>query len=310
MQPDEYWKNFNLGTELDIAGRFLYNGLQTFHQMETFAGEEDAFEFLYAVSVGIERLLKIALILTEHDHHTDQEAFEQELITHSHQELLRRLKENHSLTLGQVHNEFISLLSRFYNSHRYGRYSLASATAPAQERDDLNIFLEKYLKIKIDTKTMFFVTPNERRHKKFVGKVISKIVVPIFNIIRNEAGRLNLYTYEIEYGSKASKIFQFQSFDFENEDILQIELLVYFLSDIPTGANTKFLRECIEALSFDSALEADYIAALRCDRKKLKVMDELETLYEEDVSDFGTRRDMLNVAVSDYLHYGLDEDEE
>ena len=53
MQPDEYWKNFNLGTELDIAGRFLFNGLQAFHEMEHFAAEEDAFEFLYSVAVGV-----------------------------------------------------------------------------------------------------------------------------------------------------------------------------------------------------------------------------------------------------------------
>lgn len=275
MKPDEYWKNFNLGTELDIAGRFLYNDLQTFHQMEHFATKEDAFEFLYAVSVGMERLLKIALILTEHDQRHDQEKFERELITHSHQELIRRLKRHHKLTLSPVHNEFVSVLSKFYKLHRYGRYSLASVAAPAQERDDLNAFLEKHLNIKIDTKSLFGVTRNERRHRQFVGRVVANIVVPIFEVIRKEAGRLNLYTYEIEYGSKASKIFQSQSFDFENEDILQSELLAYFMSDKATGANSKFLREYIDALSFDPALEADYISALRSDQKKLKVLGEL-----------------------------------
>ena len=308
MKPDEYWKNFNLGTELDISGRFLYNGLQTFHHMETFFKEEDAFEFLYSVSVGIERLLKIALILTKHDQSIDQEEFERELITHSHQDLLKRLKEHHALNLGPVHNEFISILSRFYKSHRYGRYSLASVSAPAQERDELIAFFEKRLKIEIDIENMFSFTRNERHHKKFVGKVISKIVLPVFEIIRKEARRLNLYTYEIEYGSKSSKIFQFGSFDFEKEEILQIEILAYFMSDKAKGANAKFLRERIDALSFDSALEADYIAALKSDRKKLMVLDELEALYEEDVSDFSTRKGMLDAAISNYLNYGEDED--
>jgi len=54
LRPDEYWKNFNLGTELDIAGRILFNGLQAFHEMEHFAAEEDSFEFLYSVAVGID----------------------------------------------------------------------------------------------------------------------------------------------------------------------------------------------------------------------------------------------------------------
>lgn len=310
MKPDECWKNFNLGTELDIAGRFLFNGLQAFHQMEHFTAEEDAFEFLYAVSVGIERLLKIALILTEHDQCNDQEGFEQELITHNHQELIRRLQCHHELNLGPVHNEFISVISRFYKSHRYGRYSLASIAAPARERDDLNAFLEKHLGIKIDIQSMFDVTRNERRHRKFIGKVVAKIVVPIFEIIKNEAFRLNIYTYEIESDSKACKIFQSQSFDFEGEDILQTEILVYLMSDKATGANTKFLREHVDALAFDPALEADYIAALRSDRNKLKVMGELEALYEEYVSDFTTRRNMLDVAVLDYLVYEMDEEEE
>lgn len=309
MNREEYWKNFNLGTELDIAGRFLFNGLHAFHLMDSFTREEDAFEFLYAVSVGTERLLKIALILTLHDQSTDQEEFEQQLITHSHQELLRRLKENHSINLGPIHNEFVSLLSRFYKTHRYGRYSLASVHAPAQERDELNAFLEKHLNFKIDTETLFSVTRNEREHKKFIGKVISRIVLPIFEIIKNEARRLNLYTYEIEYGSKASKIFLLKSFDFDDEDILQTEILAYLLSDKATGANTKFLREQVGALSFDPALEADYIAALRSDAKKMTVLGELETLYEDDVTNFKERREMLEAATSEYLSYGEIDDE-
>lgn len=309
MQPDEYWKNFNLGTELDIAGRFLYNGLQIFHQMESFAKEEDAFEFLYMLSVGIERLLKIALILTEHDRCENQEKFEQELITHSHQELLRRLKVSHSLNLGPVHNEFIGIIARFYKSHRYGRYSLASAFAPFPARAELNLFLKKHLKIEINVDGMFGVTRNETRHKKFVGGVVSKIAVPIYEIIESEASRLKLFTYEIEYGSKASKIFQFRTFDFENEDILHAEVIIYLMSNKASGTNAKFLREQLSALSFDSALEADYLAALRSDLKKLMVMDELEALYADEVRDFAARRGILGVAFSDHLAYGSDEDE-
>jgi hypothetical protein len=102
MRPDEYWKNFNLGTELDIAGRFLFNGLQAFHEMRNFAAEEEVFEFLYGVAVGIERLLKIAVILTEHDKALDQVEFEKGIITHSHQELVKRLKKSHQIDLWVV----------------------------------------------------------------------------------------------------------------------------------------------------------------------------------------------------------------
>ncbi|GER01649.1 hypothetical protein JCM17845_22720 [Iodidimonas gelatinilytica] len=310
MQPDEYWKNFNLGTELDIAGRFLFNGLQAFHEMEHFAAEEDAFEFLYSMAVGVERLLKIAIILTEHDTSADQESFEKSLITHRHQDLARRLREPHGLKFPARENEFIALLGRFYKSQRYGRYSLNSVSAPTQERDELVKFLEKHLAIKIDTSCRLSATPNERKHRKFIGKVVSKIVNPVHQIVENEARRLNIYTHEVDYRSNASKIFLSKKFDFEDEDILQAELMAYFLSSEACGPNAQFIRDRIKPLPFDPALEGEYLAALRFDRKKIAVLDELEALYE-DVTNFKERRELLKASALENLTYGEEvEDEE
>lgn len=310
MRAEEFWKNFNLGTELDIAGRFLYDGLYAFHLMENFTREEDAFEVLYSVAVGIERLIKIALILSDHDKSTDQEAFESDLITHSHQDLLHRLTVSHPINIGKVHHDFIALLATFYKSRRYGRYSLASVTAPATERDELISFLEKHLDIKIDVETMFGVTENDLRIRRFFGKVVSKIALPIYDIIHKEAGRLNLYTHEIEYGAKASKIFTFQSFDFHKEDILQAELLTYFMSDKATGPNSQLLREGAEALPFDPAEEQDYMLALRSERKKLMVLDQLDALYEEYVSDVSNRLDLMMASYASLDFSSDDEGEE
>lgn len=308
MQPDEYWKNFNLGTELDIAGRFLFNGLQVFHEMEHFANEEDAFEFLYAVAVGVERLLKIAVILTEHDSSTDQDAFEKSLITHTHQELVLRLRDKHDIKFTARENEFIALLGRFYTSQRYGRYSLNSVYAPSQERHELVQFLEKHLEISIDVSTGLAITPNERKHRKFIGKVVSKIVEPVHQIVENEARRLNIYTYEIEYRSKASKIFLSKKFDFEEEDILQAELIAYFLSAEACGPNARLIRDLIKPLPFDPALEGEYLAALRSDRKKSTVLDELEAHYEE-IPNFKERRNLLEASMLESLNYGDEEEE-
>lgn len=303
MRPDEYWKNFNLGTELDIAGRFLFNGLQAFHEMEHFAAEEDAFEFLYSVAVGVERLLKIAIILTEHDAVADQESFEKSLITHTHQDLALRLREPHGLKFPPRENEFIAILGRFYTSQRYGRYSLNSVFAPTQERDELVKFLEKHLDIKIDTSGWLTITRNERKYRKFIGKVVSKIVIPVHQIIEDEARRLKIYTYEIDYRSKASKIFLSKKFDFEDEDILQAELIAYFLSSEACGPNAQLIRDLIKPLPFDPALEGEYLAALRSDRKKIAVLDELEALYE-DVTNFKERREMLEASTLENLTYG------
>ena len=93
--------------------------------------------------------------------------------------------------------------------------------------------------------------------------------------------RLNIYTYEIDHQSKASKIFISKKFDFEDEDILQAELLAYFLSSKACGPNAQLIRDLIKPLPFDPAREGEYLAALRSDRYKIPVLDELESLYED-----------------------------
>src|SRR5690554_5991170 len=91
--PDFLWKNFKLGTELQISGSFIYNALESFDQMEHFCNDEQIFEFLYNTSVGLERLEKIAVVLLEHNPIDNQEEFEKSLITHNHSGLLNRIKE-------------------------------------------------------------------------------------------------------------------------------------------------------------------------------------------------------------------------
>lgn len=169
-------------------------------------------------------------------------------------------------------------------------------------------FLEKHLKVEIDTRGMFTITANDRRYREFVGKVISRIVSPVFEIISNEARRLNLYTYEIAYTSKASKIFTRKSLDFEDEDILYAEVLAYFVSANAQGANSRLLWDLVNPMPFDPALEADYMGALRSDRRKLAVLDELDSHYEDLEGSSKDRLDLLDAATSEHLPYGDDDD--
>ncbi|HPV20642.1 MAG TPA: hypothetical protein PK102_03300, partial [bacterium] len=76
MNSSLFWKNFNLGKELEISGAFIYNGLYRLHEIQTLYYDEEIFEVFYNLSVGLERLLKIAIILIEHDENMDQEKFE------------------------------------------------------------------------------------------------------------------------------------------------------------------------------------------------------------------------------------------
>ena len=93
--PDKIWlyKNFNMGTELDIAGSFIYDGIHTLNQMNTVNEETQLFSFLYHTAVGIERLQKIIIVLFENINWEEKEDFERNLITHSHTGLNDRIKK-------------------------------------------------------------------------------------------------------------------------------------------------------------------------------------------------------------------------
>lgn len=307
MNKSQYWKNFKLGKELDISGRFIYNGLQCFHHMEHFHYEEDIFEFLYNISVGIERLLKVCIILIEHSDNQDQEEFEKSLITHNHQELLKRVRKHHDTTIGlaTVHNDFLQILVKFYKSYRYGRYGLETMEARDGEKVELHSFIEKHLKLQIDGEPLH-VTRNDARIKRFIGKVVGKIAEELFEVIHSEARRLNIFTYETLYGSKASKIFMFKKYDFLDEDIVWKELLIFLMNSDEESGQIKFTKS-IEPLDLDPALAADYMQCLSSDVKKLKIMDEIETCYEE-LENIKERLQMLEAIGNPHVYFNDEED--
>lgn len=240
--PNYFWKNFRLGTELHIAGSYLYDALLAFDRMEHFCYEDECFEFLYKASVGIERLEKIAIILLEHNPTLAQEDFEKSLITHNHMQLLSRIQEKHNLSLGKLHNKFFQLISEFYISTRYSRYNRSSVYLPDQDKFRLVDFIEQELKIKLNSKS-WFPTGNDNRIKKFIGKIISKIALQLYELIKELSYENRLATYEIRYDSKAFKIFIAKEFTFEMERLSQREILTYLLNnpDMDDGF-LKFVR--------------------------------------------------------------------
>lgn len=76
--PDSFWnyKNFNMVNELNIAGEFIYDGIDALNRMNTIDEIPLLFSFLYHVSVGIERIQKIILVLFGLNEQDDYQAFE------------------------------------------------------------------------------------------------------------------------------------------------------------------------------------------------------------------------------------------
>lgn len=308
MDPKTFWKNFNLGQEIDIAGRFLYNGLHFFHQMDTLYHEEEVFEVLYNLSVGLERLMKVAVVLIEHTDSTDHEDFEATLITHNHLELLRRVRSRYSLALSNPHTEFLHLLTEFYKTYRYGRYSLSSVKTLGHEKKVLHAFVHKYLGVKIEDDSSIFPTRNDHRIKKFLGNIVGKMAQEIYEVVRKEAACLGIYTWEIRDASKAWKIFINKEYDFHKEDVLWRELLIFFVQSVQERGHMHFMRE-IEPLDFDPGLEGEYLESFGSDEKKLLVLEELEFHYQE-LENPGERLKTVGLLGNPSVHFNWDEPED
>ena len=57
MDKISYWKSLNLCKEVSLAGILIYNGLKAFDEMDSFQNEEEIFDFLYNISVGIKLII-------------------------------------------------------------------------------------------------------------------------------------------------------------------------------------------------------------------------------------------------------------
>ena len=294
MKREDAWKNFALGYELEIAGSFLFDGLRHFHEMQNFERTDQVFGFLYNLSVGFERLLKIAIILLEYSADQDNVKFNKSLISHNHPEFMRRIGRTVDPGLHKRHSEFLYLLNSFYKSFRYDRFTLPNDANwnSEKERTLLINFLQKHLGTKIKTVHPIYATPNDSRFRKFIGKLVSQICRALYNIIGKRAAELNLYTYELRYGSKAEKVF-LGNCDFNSEDLIWKELLVFFMNTQKDSSLLRFMKS-IDPLDLDPALAGEYLMCFQSETLKAFVVDEIEVCYE-DIRDRKERRQMMDL---------------
>lgn len=306
MTPDEWWKNFALGLEVDTAGAFIYNGIRSLHELQALHHPVDTFEILYNLSVGIERLLKVAIILVEHDENIDIEAFEAGLVSHSTIDLANRVNSSRPLKLADVHREFLSLLSTFYRSHRYGRYSLSSVPDISKEKTLFLRFISTHLQISIPFDDERIYIPNTDQIRRFVGKIVKKICDEVFSVIQRKAHELNIYTDELRGDAKALRVFYGERLDFIDEDLAKKELILFLMNPSSRGPHIDLLRS-FEALPLEPAMTANYIKALLNDAALPYVQGEVEELYTE-VKNVKERLDFLGLMDNEYLSYGDDEE--
>jgi hypothetical protein len=303
MKLEEWWKNLGMGAELDIAGTFIYNSVRHLYSVKAFWNATDTFEILYNLSVGIERLQKVAIVLLEHNASTDISQLEESLKGHSTLALSDRIDKSRAQSLSGIHKEFLSLLSRFYKHHRYGRFSISSVPNINAEQDFFARYICKHLQLEVPKD--LFLTPlqNDDRVKRFLGKILKRIIGGLYEIISVRARELNLYTCELREGSKAAKVFMDPRMDFIEEDKVRRELLLFLMHPDSEAEHLALVRS-FDPLPLDPGLTPAYAKYLIDDSPEncSYVRGEVDALYE-DVKDVRERFELLNVLDNEYLKY-------
>ena len=308
QDPHLFWKNFRLGTELQISGSFIYNALSTIDKMETFYFEEECFEFLYNTSVGLERLLKICVILIEHDPMKEQKEFEKSLITHNHLKLANRIRKETKLNFGIQHNKFLDVLNSFYKSTRYDRFNISSVYRPPQDQRQLIDFIAKELKVNIEV-GLPMSTPISEQMKSFIQKIIGKISTELYRVINEYARKSNIYTYELAYDSKAFKIFGIKQFDFKREKLMQREVFLFLMKNSPEDRVTALINT-LEPLEFGQLNSNMYLKSMFNEDNDRSVIDEMEHLYEENNIGHTRVENIMTLGSNTNFDYFDDFDEE
>jgi len=302
MKPEEWWKNFALGLEVDVSGTFIYNGVKRLDELDNLSNSSDIFEVLYNLSVGIERLLKVAIVLIEHNSQLDMQKFEQSLISHNVMELANRVDAAQSLELSGIHRELLSLLSKFYKTHRYNRFSIRSVPNIKAEQVFFLEYLKKYLGIEFPHSESFFPIKNSDQIRKFIGRAVQKIAHSVFKVVKEKANALNIYTDELRGDSKAIQVFYGKRLDFIDERIKKKEILLFLMHATNRGTHIDLLRS-LKPLELNPEMASSYIKALLSDSNLPFVGDEIDELYA-DAENVVERIGFLEIMDNEYLSYG------
>ena len=285
---DKIWnyKNFNMVNELDIAGEFIYDGIQTLNQMNVVSDGAAIFSFLYYTAVGVERLQKILVVLLEDITLDNYKEFEEGIVTHSHCHLHERISKKQKIKLNSRENEFLSLLTTFYNHSRYNRFNLDKPYC--QEKEITEKYIVKYLDEADICRSVcsddIVVNP---KVKELFGRVIGSISNKYYQALRDIAREKCTYTYELRSDSKAEKIFlsdcpknSLQRMKI-TETIALKEFLVFLKNGKESTPFTRFLKT-IQPLDMDTALINEYIMEIGKGTIPQALVDEVEYLYEEN----------------------------
>lgn len=184
---------------------------------------------------------------------------------------------------------------------RYERFNLSSVYTPNQDALKFIQYVNSELQVEIKTNQLF-VTANDDRIKNFIGRTVGKIVTQIYQIVKAEAQRHNVYTYELRYGSKPYKIFMCEEFTFQKENLLKKEIIINLMNGSDSDGFVKFAKQ-ISPLLFDYDLH-ELVKYIINPQSNLYLTEELDSIYDENFDK--ERMSIINVIGDNNLIFEED----
>lgn len=304
------WKNFDLNMELHIAGDFIYEGIYLIDRAFQLKYEDEYFLFLYNISVGIERLEKIAYLLLAH--RNGELCPTKNWENHNHPRLIELINYFTPLKLGKRESAFVNLLSEFYNKGRYDRFKYVSEINGTDSTKDKDLFI-RFLRKHLNVTPVSFIGQERtvilsQNVKNSIGNIIRNIAISIYDIIHETASILGLYTYEIRYDSKAYKVFVEQEFSFIKEKTTKREIILHMINQQITDDEYLNKLKQIKPLNLEQHTQDSYIGYLMNFQSYSDIKDEVAQIYED--KNLENRVSEIDFIGEEYCYEDNDEDVE
>ena len=298
----DYFKNFNMGRELEISGEFIYESAIKMNCLSYIGNHFEVNTILYNGSVGIERLQKILLCMymkSSQEVTSPLKCFTK----HNHIELHTAINKRLKVPADKNILCLLEVFRRYYDDFRYAEYQLS------YKEKELCELLINFIDKRIGVSLSLDYPNNENDYlkmKSFYINLLGKIALLYFRAIRNKAEELNLFTYEIDSFSNAMKIFYRQD-DEKLYDVLQTEnyalkeLIIYLKKTKKQTNFLKYLRS-FEPLDFDAVLIPEYLTDIVKYKSSTLLNDFVESIYSDfDSKQLRERKELLDLMSSNQV---------
>lgn len=289
--------NYALVKEVGIAGVQIWKSIEDISRAQIVKEGKNLvidyiFTSLYQAAQGIERLLKISIeLLVYGNEKYDKKKVNKLLYGHNHSAMVDYLINENRLKLKAKEKNLVKLLSKFYNSCRYHRYSY--------NKDNL-------LELKLIREFAKNVK-NENYDddvKHMYGKSIGRISRALYRLIEQLSLEHNIFVYELNSYSVANFVFN----SYYKEDLYSIlkeieqskRELLWFLIRKGDELPLKEIGNGYEELPFDDMGLEEYLYELVCNENSGEkiyqfVYDQYNEMVVEDKEKWKERLEFIEI---------------